>query len=176
MTAPEERTAHADGAAGRLAPAPGRSWPQWVSLLARLVLGGTLVVAGWIKITDLTGSLQSVLAYEIFGYEVSRLISIALPLLELAIGLLLVLGLLTRAAAAAGAVLMAVFIVGIVSAWARGLSIDCGCFGTGGPVAPGATTYLADIVRDLGLLALALWLVRFPRSPWSLDRLLTKGS
>ncbi|MGC5585759.1 MauE/DoxX family redox-associated membrane protein [Ornithinimicrobium sp. W1679] len=152
--------------------APGRSWTGVVGLLARLVLGGVLLVAGLLKITDLTGSVQSVLAYELFSYPVARAVGTVLPLVEIAVGLLLVAGLLTRAAAAAGGLLMLVFVGGIVSAWVRGLSIDCGCFGTGGPVAPGETAYLPDLLRDLGLLALAAWLVVRPRTPLALDSLL----
>ena len=47
-------------------------------------------------------------------------------------GVCLVLGLLTRAAAVLSALLFVAFIVGIASAWARGLQIECGCFGGGG--------------------------------------------
>lgn len=146
-----------------------------VGLLARLVLGGVLILAGLPKIRDLTGSVQNVLAYELFDYDTARLIGTVLPVLELALGVLLLLGLLTRAAAAAGGLLMVVFIAGIISAWARGLAIDCGCFGTGGPVAPEETTYLLDIVRDLGFLALAVWLVVRPRTLLALDTLVQKG-
>jgi uncharacterized membrane protein YphA (DoxX/SURF4 family) len=103
---------------------------------------------------------------------VARAVGTVLPVVEIAVGLLLVAGLLTRAAAAAGGLLMLVFVGGIVSAWARGLSIDCGCFGTGGPVTPGETAYLPDLLRDLGLLALAAWLVVRPRTPLALDSLL----
>lgn len=144
-------------------------------LVVRLALAGVMLYAGWSKVTDLTGSVQNVLAYELFGYEVSRLIGILLPVVELALGALLLVGLLTRASAAATAALLVVFVAGIVSAWARGLAIDCGCFGTGGPVAPEDTAYLADIVRDLGFLLLAAWLVVRPRTLLSLDRLLQKG-
>ena len=56
----------------------------------------------------------------------------------------------------------------MASAAARGLSIDCGCFGGGGPVPPGQTAYAAEIVRDLGLLAAAGWLVARPQSRLSL--------
>lgn len=142
---------------------------DWTGLVARLVLGGVLVAAGLAKVTDLTASTQSVLAYELFSYDVARVIGITLPVVEIAVGLLLVLGLLTRSAGIAGATLMLVFVAGIASAWARGLTIDCGCFGTGGPVAPEDTTYLVDIVRDLGLMALGIWLAVRPRTALSLD-------
>jgi uncharacterized membrane protein YphA (DoxX/SURF4 family) len=156
-----------DGGAARL--------PGVVGLLARLVLGVVLVYAGWVKIVDLTGSVQSVLAYELFSFEVARLVGTMLPVVEIAVGLLLVAGLLTRWSAVAAGVLMIGFIIGVSSAWARGLSIDCGCFGTGGPVDPEDTRYLYEILRDLALLALAGWLVVRPRTPLSLDALLVKG-
>ena len=150
-------------------------WPGLVGLLARLVLGGVLLWAGWTKVVDLTGSVQSVVAYELFSFEVARLVGTMLPVVEIALGLLLLAGLLTRWSAAVGGLLMAAFVVGVASAWARGLSIDCGCFGTGGPVDPEDTRYLSEILRDVGLLALAAWLVVRPRTPMSLDALLTKG-
>lgn len=157
------------------AAGPRPAWPGLVSLLARLVLGVFLLAAGWVKVVDLTGSVQSVLAYELLGYEASRLVGTMLPVVEIAVGLLLVLGLLTRASAVVAGLLMVVFVAAIASAWARGLAIDCGCFGSGGPVDPEDTRYLSEILRDLGLLALAVWLVVRPRAPLSLDALLTKG-
>ena len=65
--------------------------------------------------------------------------------LEIALGLLLVTGIATRAVAGATAVLFAVFVAAVASAAARGLSIDCGCFGGGGTVAPGQTAYTGEI-------------------------------
>ncbi|MGO0576239.1 MauE/DoxX family redox-associated membrane protein [Ornithinimicrobium panacihumi] len=176
MTAEQDVRASADPSAssaaraGILADRAGL-----VGLVARLVLGGVLLVAGWLKVTDLTGSVQSVMAYELFDYETSRLVGTFLPIIEIAVGLLLIVGLLTRGSAIVAGILMVVFIAGIVSAWSRGLSIDCGCFGTGGPVAPEDTAYLPEILRDLGLLAAAAWLTVRPRTPLSIDALLMKG-
>jgi len=53
---------------------------------------------------------------------------------------------------------------GVGSAWARGLQIDCGCFGGGGAVAAADTAYPAEILRDSALLLVALALARWPRS------------
>src|SRR5690606_3176879 len=108
----------------------------------------------------------------------SRLIGTALPVVEIALGVLLLLGLLTRPVALVGGLLMLAFIAGVASAWARGLSIDCGCFGDGGPVAPEDTRYLEEIVRDVLLVLAAAWLgVRSADTPLSLDRLIArKGS
>ena len=84
------------------------------------------------------------------------------------LGLLLLTGIAVRPTALATAVLLGVFVAAVASAAARGLSIDCGCFGGGGPVPPGQTAYAAEIVRDLGLLAAAAWLVARPQSRLSL--------
>jgi uncharacterized membrane protein YphA (DoxX/SURF4 family) len=80
-----------------------------------------------------------------------------------------VLGLLTRWVSVVSALLFAAFIVGIASVWARGITIDCGCFGGGGYDPNAASAYPWEIARDAALLLVSLGLVRWPRTPWSLD-------
>lgn len=146
-----------------------RNWRDWVGLAARLVLGGVLLVAGAMKVGNLERSVLDVRAYKLVPYELLRVVGYGLPLLEIALGLALLVGLFTRIAASAGTVLMAVFIAGIASVWARGLSIDCGCFGNGGEIDAAKTQYPAEIARDVGLAALGLWLAIRPRTPWAID-------
>lgn len=143
-----------------------------VGLLARLVLGGVVLVAGLLKVGHLETSARSVRAYQLLPYDVAGYLGYGLPLLEVAIGVLLVLGLFARFSALVGGILMVVFIIGIASAWARGLSIDCGCFGKGGTIAASQTQYPQEIARDVGLLACALWLLVRPQTALSLERLL----
>lgn len=148
---------------------------SWLSTLVRLGLAGVLLVAGALKVIDPGASVQAVSAYELLPQVLETWVGWGLPFLEIALGLLLAAGLKTRWAAAATGVLMVVFIAGVVSAWARGLSIDCGCFGGGGQVAPGEERYLGEILRDLGFLAMAVWLVVRPRTRFSLDHLHDEG-
>jgi uncharacterized membrane protein YphA (DoxX/SURF4 family) len=142
---------------------------RWVSTGARIVLGGVFLVAGGLKVIDPQSSVAAVRAYELLPTSLVTIVGWGLPFAEIALGLLLLAGVATRVVAAATAVLLLVFIFGVVSAAARGLSIDCGCFGGGGQVAPGQTAYGAELVRDLGLLLLAVWLVWQPRSRFTLD-------
>jgi hypothetical protein len=66
--------------------------------------------------------------------------------------------------------------VGIASAWARGLSIDCGCFGGGGQLGPGRhPNYAPEILRDVGLLLVAAFLVSWPRTRLAIDEWLQPG-
>ena len=146
-----------------------RTWRDWVGLVARVVLGAVLVVAGGLKVGHLETSARSVRAYQLLPYDVAGYVGYALPVLEIAVGLLLVVGLLTRGSAVVGGILMVVFIAGISSAWARGLSIDCGCFGKGGTIDASQTQYPQEIARDIGLLACAAWLAVRPRTALALD-------
>jgi hypothetical protein len=65
------------------------------------------------------------------------------------------------------------FVVGIAAAWARGLRIDCGCFGSGGELAAGQDpSYGIELARDAALAALAALLVRWPTGRFAIDGLL----
>lgn len=154
------------------APPTWQRWQPWISTLVRLGLAAVALAAGLAKIGDLPGSVRAVRAYELLPEALAVLVGNALPMVEIVIGLLLLAGLFTRLAAVAFGLLMVVFVAGIVSAWARGLAVDCGCFGGGGPVEPGDTAYLEDILRDLLFVAGAVFLVRWPRTRLSLDRAL----
>lgn len=150
-----------------------RRWQPWLSTAGRLLLAGVFIWAGWPKLLDPTGTVRSVRAFQILPDAVAPAFGYALPVVELVIALLLIVGLFTRAAALAFAGMMVMFLVGIVSAWARGLSIDCGCFGnTGTFVADPVPGYIKDIVRDVAYLAVALAVARWPRGVLDADRLL----
>ena len=141
-------------------------------MLARLILGGVLLVAGALKVGALGESVLAVRAYQLLPYDLAKWVGYALPPVEIILGLMIMAGFLTRWTSLLGSLLMVAFIFGIASAWARGLSIDCGCFGTGGIVDPAETQYPQDIARDLAFLAAGVWLVVRPRSPFSVDNLL----
>ncbi len=141
----------------------------WLSTVARLVLGVTLAIAGWQKVTDLDASVRAVRAFQILPEAVVGTFGYALPMVELMLGGLLVIGLTTRFAALVGGLLMLAFSIGIASVWVRGISIDCGCFGGGGPVAKGQEGYALDLARDIGLALLGAFLVIWPHSRFSAD-------
>ena len=136
----------------------------WLATAARAVVGGVFVVAGALKIPDPAAAVRAVRAYQLLPESLVAPVAFGLPVIEIAVGLALLLGVLVRAAAIASAVLLIVFLVGVGSAWARGLQIDCGCFGNGGQVAAGETAYPSEVLRDLALLVAALALAWRPAS------------
>jgi len=137
--------------------------------VARLVLAGVWLVSGVLKAVDPLQTRVAVDAYEVLSAGGVEVVAALLPWVEIALGLLLLVGLGVRATAALSGLLMLAFMTGVAQAWARGLAIDCGCFGGGGAVDPGETAYVTELLRDAGLLALAVWLTWRPRSRFALD-------
>jgi uncharacterized membrane protein YphA (DoxX/SURF4 family) len=133
-------------------------------MVTRLGLAAVFLVSGVLKAIDPDATYVAVRAYDLLPKLGVALVAGALPWLEIVIGLLLLAGIATRAVAVVSAVLLLGFMAGVAQAQARGLSIDCGCFGGGGAVDPGQTTYGRELLRDAGFLLLAGWLVVRPRT------------
>ena len=140
-------------------------------LLARLGLAAVWLVSGLSKAVDPQRTKVAVRAYQIFSNSLADTVAAVLPYLEIGLGVLLVLGLATRLVAGVSAVVLLAFIAGVISAAARGLNIDCGCFGGGGEVAAGQTAYALEILRDTGFLVLAAFLLWRPLTVVSVDRM-----
>lgn len=145
---------------------------EWSGLLARIVVGGVWIAAGALKVFDPDASVAAVRAYELLPGSVAETVGYLLPALEVVIGLTLVVGLMTRGAAALSVLLFAAFIIGIASVWARGMEINCGCFGGGGYDPDASSSYPWEIARDTGLLLLSGFLVWQGSTRLALDNLL----
>ena len=148
----------------------------WVTLLARLVLGVVLLLAGYLKAQSPSKAQMAVRAYRLLPVSVANLFGLVLPWLEIGAGILLIVGITVRYSSFFGGALMLLFVGAISQAWVRGLSIDCGCFGGGGEVAVGHTKYLQEILRDLGLTALAIVLYLYPHGKFGIDKAKKEGA
>lgn len=142
----------------------------WFTLLGRLILGGVIFTAGILKVGKPQLSAMSVRAYELLPTDIANFFGYVLPWFEVGLGLLLIIGAGVKVCAILGGATMLIFIIGISQAWARGLSIDCGCFSAGGVVDPGETNYLSSIIRNIGLTMIAIYLYRFPKGRFGLDK------
>lgn len=145
---------------------------RWFGVVARLATGAVWIFAGLAKLPDPASSVRAVRAYQLLPEAIVPTVGHLLPVLEVVVGAALVVGLLTRPVAVVSALLFVAFVIGIASVWARGLSIECGCFGGGGYRQGASSAYPWEIARDTGLLLLSAYLVWRPRTPLSLDALL----
>jgi uncharacterized membrane protein YphA (DoxX/SURF4 family) len=143
---------------------------SWLGLGARLILGGVLITAGYLKAFKPSQSKMAVRAYELLPIPVANFFGVVLPWCEIGAGLLLLLGVSVRYTSIFAGALMLLFIMAVSQAWMRGLSIDCGCFGGGGQVNPKDTKYAPELARDIGLVLISFYLIRYPTSRFSLDR------
>ena len=147
-------------------------WP-WISTAARIALAAVFLVAGATKVGDLAASARAVNAYRLMPFEAAKAVGAMLPFVEIALGLVLLVGIAVRVSAGIAAALLAIFIAGIVSAWARGLRIDCGCFSAGGELGAGQSpAYAREILRDIGFGILAGVLLLRPQTRFSVDGVL----
>lgn len=126
----------------------------WSETLLRWLVGGIFVVAGALKVPDPGAFLQAIDGYRLLPFWPAAVFAVCLPWLEIACGAALVFKRFYSGALVLLAGLTGVFIAALLSAWVRGLDIECGCFGTGDPL---GRVGLA-LGRDVALLAALGWL------------------
>jgi uncharacterized membrane protein YphA (DoxX/SURF4 family) len=88
-------------------------------------------------------------------------LALALPLFEIMAGILVVTGWQRRTGYLALMVLTAVFCLALVAALARGIAVNCGCFG-GNEI---TSKPWFETTQDIVLFAIALWLYRSSEAP-----------
>lgn len=127
---------------------------QFLPLAFRWILGGIFLVAAAPKILHPDKFAIDISHYRLLPYAWIHLLAVTLPWIELVAGAMLILGAWVRASAWVITGMMVMFVAVIASAIARGLNIECGCFGT----VAGRQIGLTSLLFDLGLLGIAVWL------------------
>lgn len=140
------------------------------ALLGFLVRAGVCVVFAWAGISKLqspTGTLLGIYQYRLLSWEASAQAAALLPWVECLTALGLWIPRLRLGAGALGIALCLVFLGALGSAWARGLDIACGCFGS----VDIDHLLLARMGEDLVLLGACIWLYRraLPAAPFPPD-------
>jgi uncharacterized membrane protein YphA (DoxX/SURF4 family) len=140
-----------------------------LALAARLYLAAIFLFACWHKILQPAAFALDIATYQILPLSLVNPLAIVLPWVELAAGLLLLLGFRTRAAALLVAGMMVMFTVAISIAVAKGLDMSCGCFASQGSAEDPISW--RTILRDASWLLLAAYIFIVDRRPLGLDRL-----
>jgi uncharacterized membrane protein YphA (DoxX/SURF4 family) len=100
----------------------------WLSVRVEIALGLFFVVAALPKLVDPPSFAHMVYNYRLVPGALVNLMALAMPWLEVLLGLALILGIWTRTSAGLVGALLLVFILAISVNLARGNAIDCGCF------------------------------------------------
>ena len=128
-----------------------------LEFVCRIGLGTLFVYSALAKISDPDEFAYSVSRYDLLPGFVVGIFALTMPMLELLAGLSMLFTKWLRESALLVAVMMAMFIVALAQALARGLEISCGCFGV--PNVGGRKEILMALVRDVVLIIPAVWLM-----------------
>jgi putative oxidoreductase len=141
-----------------------------LALVARAYLAVVFLMACYHKLLDPAAFALDIATYQIMPLAAVNLMAIVLPWVELVAGSMLLVGFRARAGALLVAAMMTVFTTAIGIALSRGLEMSCGCFASQG-AAEDPISWLT-ILRDLGWLSLALYVLFVDREPIGIDRML----
>jgi putative oxidoreductase len=96
----------------------------------RIGVGGVFIWAGLLKILGPLEFAQNIANYRVFSRDLSFLIALVLPWVEVLCGILVILGVFRSGSSLLLSGLLGVFLVLITVTIFRGLDVDCGCFGS----------------------------------------------
>jgi putative oxidoreductase len=127
--------------------APGCHWERemiarsdsagdYAVLAVSLGLAAVFIYAGFEKLHDPLDFADSIAGFAILPVAFINPFALALPPFEIACGVLLLWPPTRRVGALAIALLSVLFFAALSSALLRGLTLDCGCFGSGAPSRP----------------------------------------
>ena len=128
-------------------------------LALRLLLGGVFIYAGLLKVLSPLTFADQIAAYKLLPFVLINHVALGLPIFEILAGALLITGWQRRLATLSLLLLTILFALFITSAIARGLRIDCGCFGSS--IIPLRYQLWFALGRDLLLLAITILIARF---------------
>ncbi len=126
----------------------------WFLRILALLFGGVFIFAGVMKVRDPHLFLMDVRSFDLLPDPYAAWLALSLPWLEIIAGLAVITGIARRGGLLLLNLCLIAFFIAILSAWWRGISIQCGCFGASEATAE----YTELFIRDGILLALGLFL------------------
>jgi uncharacterized membrane protein YphA (DoxX/SURF4 family) len=128
-----------------MSPAARVSGMSTLVRICRIVAGLVMLAAALSKIGAPAVFAGQIENYDLVPVGFENLIAITLPWIEFLAGLALVLGVRARSGAWLALGMMVVFTLAVAQALARGLNIECGCFGTADASRIGLTKLLENL-------------------------------
>ena len=146
---------------------------KFVEVVCRIGLGALFIYSALAKISDPDDFARAVMRYGVLPDFTVGIFSLTMPMLELLAGLSMLFTKWLRESALLVSGMLAMFIVALIQALARGLEISCGCFGV--PSVGGREEIVIALVRDVVLIVPSVWLMfRANGRIWPL-KLMSKG-
>lgn len=99
-------------------------------LVLRLILGGALLVAGLLKLPDPSAFAAAISTFQLLPGSLIPLTALSLPLVEIAVGGMLLAGWRLRCGAFSAMILFGLYTIALTQGLARHLPLECDCYGT----------------------------------------------
>jgi len=138
---------------------------KYLLFVIRTVLAFAFIYAAILKIAYPNEFSQMIANYKLLPDSFINILAIILPWIEISAGLLLLFGVAVKENSVIISGMLIVFIIAIAISLARGLNIDCGCFGT----ANGNKLGLIKLLQNIGLLVIGIILIIFNSTFLSMD-------
>jgi putative oxidoreductase len=126
----------------------GRS-SRYLEWVLRLVIGGVFIYAGWAKRNEGIEFADSVASFRILPGAVIVPFMLAIVPFEIGAGVMVLTGWQKRVGALGLLIMASMYCIALALALARGITVNCGCFGTSAV----GTNPSIDLGRDLLLAA-----------------------
>lgn len=138
---------------------------SWLGVALRLAGAAVWLTAGAAKLPEIESFRVQVERFALLPHALVIPFAYVLPFFEIGLGLYLAAGLFTRGTALVGTLLMAAFLGAQIQALARGIPLDCGCFGSLSQARVGLWT----LARDCALGLPTFVMLARPARRFSLD-------
>lgn len=133
---------------------------RWGVIGLRIFLGCIFIYASWDKILHPAAFAEAIYNYQILPEALINVSALVLPWLEFFLGICMIMGIWLPGAVFMINLLLLVFFGALLYNFARGLNVQCGCFGSGGTIEEGGTMAWYA-VRDLLFLSCGVTLLVF---------------
>jgi uncharacterized membrane protein YphA (DoxX/SURF4 family) len=127
---------------------------RYASLLFRLGVGTTFLVAAIGKIREGSAFVDEVLDYDLLPEGLAEAYATGLPWVEISVACLLIAGLVTRVAAGVAALVSLSLVIANAVVLARGVNLACGCFGDMAALETRGAIVVDSVLLILSLLIL----------------------
>lgn len=131
-------------------------------LIVRLIIGGIFFISGLLKVIHPEEFRKTLLTHKLFSAGTIHLISLVLPYLEIALGVLFALGFKTKVTGRIIIGLLILFTIEGAFAFALGNAVDCGCFPTD---SGGESIGVKFFIRNGLLILSSLWVTEGQSKP-----------
>lgn len=132
---------------------------KYLQVTLRIILGIIFVYASVGKLFRPEDFAKAILRYEFLPVYFVNITAIVMPWIEFFTGILLILGIFKKASSMLASISLVVFLTALISAFARGLDISCGCFSLEETSSKGDIIY--RIAEDILMLAGAIIIYKF---------------